>query len=54
MDSDGESGFASRQGPLVDSQIVSSVTKIMEGGAEAFAARAAFYESEGVTTIVRK
>lgn len=48
MDSDGDRGFAIHQGVLEDPEIVSSVTNIMEGGAEAFAARAEFYRGESV------
>ncbi|MEJ1181338.1 MULTISPECIES: AAA family ATPase [unclassified Pseudarthrobacter] len=51
MDSDGEKGFVSHQGSLEDGQIVSAVTRIMEGGSKAFAARAAFYDREGVADL---
>lgn len=47
MDSDGDRGFAVHQGALEERDIVTSVTNIMEGGLEAFAARAAFYTHEG-------
>lgn len=47
MDSDGEKGFVGHQGPLEETQVVSAVTRIMEGGAAAFAARTAFYDREG-------
>lgn len=43
MDSDGERGYVKTSGPLDDSDIVDAVTKIMEGGKQAFAARAKFY-----------
>ncbi|WP_166791320.1 AAA family ATPase [Cryobacterium sp. Hh7] len=46
MDSDGEHGFVSHQGPLSDPFVVNAVTRIMEGGKEAFASRAAFYEKD--------
>lgn len=46
MDSDGDRGFAMYQGRLDDRDIVESVTNIMEGGSEAFAERARFYDDE--------
>ena len=41
--SDGRHGFVDTAGPLNDDDIVGSITTLMEGGAEAFARRAAFY-----------
>lgn len=49
MQSDGEHGFVAHQGSLDDPQIVQHITRVMEGGIEAFAARSAFYEQKGVT-----
>lgn len=43
LDSDGRRGFVRRQGALDDAGIVRSISDIMEGGAEAFRRRAAFY-----------
>lgn len=43
MESDGRRGFVSSAGPLHDPPIVSAVTSIMEGGAEAFERRSRFY-----------
>ncbi|WP_248763904.1 AAA family ATPase [Pseudarthrobacter sp. SSS035] len=51
MDSDGEKGFVSHQGSLAESEIVSAVSRIMEGGVVAFAARAAFYDREGTVEV---
>ncbi|MDQ0632398.1 energy-coupling factor transporter ATP-binding protein EcfA2 [Arthrobacter pascens] len=48
MESDGEKGFVSHQGCLDDHQIVSAVNRIMEGGTEAFATRATFYDRRGL------
>jgi len=41
--SDGRHGFVSTTGPLEQYDIVQSITTLMEGGADAFARRAAFY-----------
>jgi DNA repair exonuclease SbcCD ATPase subunit len=43
LTSDGRHGFVSAMGPLERPDIVHSITTLMEGGAEAFAQRAAFY-----------
>ena len=43
MDSDGKRGFVARAGTLEDSRIVDAITRVMEGGEEAFRRRAAFY-----------
>lgn len=43
MGSDGKHGFVASAGALDESAAVAAVTGIMEGGAEAFAMRAAFY-----------
>jgi hypothetical protein len=45
LDSDGRRGFVSHVGALDAPGTVRAITSIMEGGAEAFARRAAFYES---------
>lgn len=54
MDSDGEKGFVSHQGNLDNDQSVSAVTKIMEGGAAAFKARASFYNFLGAEPSDRR
>jgi hypothetical protein len=46
LDSDGRRGFIRCDGPLDDSDVVTSITSIMEGGREAFARRASFYAVE--------
>lgn len=43
MDSDGDRGYVAAAGPIDDPAIVEAVTRIMEGGQDAFAARADFY-----------
>ena len=43
MDADGRRGFARNQGELDEPAIVEAITKVMEGGREAFARRAEFY-----------
>lgn len=43
MGSDGSRGYAEEQGSLADASIVRAITDVMEGGAEAFKLRAAFY-----------
>jgi hypothetical protein len=45
LESDGRRGYVREHGPLSDSKIVEAVTELMEGGRDAFARRAAFYES---------
>ncbi|KER70120.1 hypothetical protein HR51_22200 [Burkholderia cepacia] len=45
MGSDGRRGYALSRGPLHSPQIVSAISSVMEGGAEAFAYRANFYGS---------
>lgn len=46
MDSDGDRGYVRQSGPLDAHEIVQSVTQIMEGGPEAFSARARFYGAQ--------
>lgn len=48
MDSDGERGYDRASGPLDSSEIVEAVSRIMEGGVEAFAARSRFYEGKAL------
>ena len=43
LGSDGRRGFVVIAAPLENQAIVSSITTIMEGGAEAFERRASFY-----------
>lgn len=43
LDSDGRNGFVSSAAPLEDDITVAAIERIMEGGREAFALRAAFY-----------
>ncbi|MGO4397961.1 hypothetical protein [Achromobacter sp. PAB15] len=43
MGSDGKRGYALNRGPLHAPQIISAISSVMEGGAEAFAYRANFY-----------
>ena len=43
LGSDGKRGFVSQQGPLEDAKTVDAITKVMEGGREAFGRRAALY-----------
>ena len=43
LESDGKRGFVSHFGPLLADDSVSSITNIMEGGAQAFRRRAKFY-----------
>jgi murein DD-endopeptidase MepM/ murein hydrolase activator NlpD len=43
LKSDGRHGFVATSGPLEQPDVVQSITTLMEGGAEAFAKRAAFY-----------
>jgi energy-coupling factor transporter ATP-binding protein EcfA2 len=47
MDSDGASGRVRAIGGLDEPRIVEAISEIMEGGAEAFAARAQFYSGTG-------
>jgi hypothetical protein len=49
MQSDGERGYASHQGELDYPVTVKHITRVMEGGIEAFTTRSEFYEREGVT-----
>jgi hypothetical protein len=44
LGSDGRRGFIKRCGPLDDPGIVEDISSLMEGGREAFAKRAAFYQ----------
>lgn len=44
LGSDGKRGFVDKFGELNDIPIIESITKVMEGGLEAFHARAAYYE----------
>jgi hypothetical protein len=46
MASDGENGYLANSGGLQDASIVEAIERIMEGGAEAFDKRAAFYNSQ--------
>lgn len=46
MDSDGDRGFVRATGSLEAGEVVDAVTRIMEGGAEAFATRARFYANQ--------
>jgi len=43
MASDGDRGYTLHQGPLDDQKVVEAITSLMEGGREAFRARARFY-----------
>jgi hypothetical protein len=43
LQSDGRRGYVGEAGSLLDPRIVSAITRLMEGGSEAFARRAAFY-----------
>ena len=45
MESDGRHGYAVHQGELDESATVGHITRVMEGGIEAFEARSAFYGS---------
>lgn len=45
MTSDGRNGYVQICGPLEESKAVEAITNVMEGGAEAFAARSSFYEA---------
>jgi archaellum component FlaC len=46
MSSTGSRGFVECQGALEDAEIVNAITRVMEGGREAFRTRAEFYGSE--------
>ena len=46
FDSDGRRGFARHVGALDEPRTVESITALMEGGREAFARRAAFYDAK--------
>lgn len=48
LGSDGKRGFPLAAGPLTAPAVVNAITTIMEGGAQAFARRAAFYHAQGV------
>jgi ABC-type cobalamin/Fe3+-siderophores transport system ATPase subunit len=43
LGSDGRRGFQRHTGPLHDPDVVEAITSVMEGGADAFERRAAFY-----------
>jgi hypothetical protein len=45
LDSNGRRGFTKHTGPLDDDLVVSLIKEVMEGGEEAFRARAAFYSA---------
>lgn len=47
LESDGDRCFVHVSGALEDSEVVNSITNIMEGGREAFQRRAAFYAESG-------
>ena len=47
MDSNGRNAFAVLSGALDDPPVVDAITSVMEGGRDAFARRAAFYELHG-------
>lgn len=47
LKSDGKSGSVDVQGPFDDGEIVDRVTRLMEGGREAFAHRSMFYAEHG-------
>lgn len=46
--SDGSRGFIDRFGPLNSAEIIEAITRIMEGGLEAFERRREFYQEHGV------
>lgn len=48
LGSDGKRGFPLAAAPLTAPAVVSAITTIMEGGAQAFASRARFYGAQGV------
>lgn len=48
MGSDGSNGFVEAVGPLEDQRIVEAITRIMEGGWQAFEQRRSFYLSHGL------
>jgi ATPase subunit of ABC transporter with duplicated ATPase domains len=50
MESDGDSGRVDASSSLEDSAIVSAISDIMEGGAEAFRKRSAFYGRSGIAS----
>jgi ABC-type lipoprotein export system ATPase subunit len=54
MESDGEHGYVAHSGPLDDPSTVRHITKLMEGGKKAFAARSEFYQKEGGTSRARR
>lgn len=45
MNSDGDRGYVEQSGALDHPEIVDAVTRVLEGGADAFAMRAAFYRN---------
>ncbi|XAS76045.1 hypothetical protein V3G39_15560 [Dermatophilaceae bacterium Sec6.4] len=47
LQSDGRRGYVHEVGALTEPKIVSAITRLMEGGSEAFAQRAAFYRTGG-------
>ena len=51
MDSNGRNAFAVLSGPLDDRPIVDAITRVMEGGRDAFKRRAAFYELHGTSHV---
>lgn len=46
LTSDGKNGFIQTAKPLAHSKSISAITRVMEGGYEAFKARSEFYESD--------
>jgi ABC-type lipoprotein export system ATPase subunit len=49
MASDGRRGFAAISAPLHDEQVVDAISRVMEGGEDAFRQRAAFYKLDIVS-----
>jgi hypothetical protein len=45
LGSDGRRGFVATEGKLESPPVVQAITTVMEGGAEAFRKRAAFYKA---------
>lgn len=50
LKSDGKRGYVDKSGPYDHPQIVDAITSLMEGGADAFRRRAAFYRSHGLSS----
>ncbi|BBZ67304.1 hypothetical protein MINS_27330 [Mycolicibacterium insubricum] len=50
MESDGRHGYAVHQGTLDEAETVRHITRVMEGGIEAFEARSAFYGTAGAAS----